>query len=464
MSTWQLVDNISKGGVGFSWQSISMELKDILPEFQAFLRNRRMVHDKSIPYYAVWVSKFLNFINRNPYRDIESQVIAFVEKLKSDQRLKDWQIRNAQQALDLYLDHFGGRPDVQKRLDGYTEVHARPHDLSSILADTKRLTRLKHYAYSTERTYLDWARRFFSYVTQTRKIAPDAVTDADVRNFLSHFALAQKISASSQNQAFNALLFLFRDVLHKEFGDLKGTVRAKRGIRLPVVLSEDEVKRLIRYLSGRGLLIAQLLYGSGMRLMECARLRVKDIDFDHDTIFVRSGKGDNDRSTLLPQCIKEDLRNHLASVRQLHEQDLAAGYGDVSLPEGLDRKYPNAGKEWAWQYVFPSEKLSVDVKDGKVRRFHITDTTIQDAVRSALKEAGIAKHASVHTLRHSFATHSLMHGTNIREVQSLLGHKNVETTMIYTHVVRDMKHAPKSPLDVLMIGEKRPSRLQREIA
>ena len=215
-------------------------------------------------------------------------------------------------------------------------------------------------------------------------------------------------------------------------GDVSGTVRAKRGIKLPVVLSEEEVKRLFANLSGRGLLVVQLLYGSGMRLMECARLRVKDIDFDSDTIFVRSGKGDNDRSTVLPRSIKEDLRNHLVSVRELHEKDLATGHGEVSLPGGLDRKYPNAGKEWSWQYVFPSDKLSVDPRDEKARRHHITDTTIQDAVRAALKKAGIAKHASVHTLRHSFATHLLVHGVNIREIQGLLGHKHVETTMIYT--------------------------------
>ncbi len=447
MATWQLVDNIRKGGVGIFWHPINMDLKDILPEFQTFLRERKIVHENSIPYYAVWVSKFLSFANKNAREDIESQVVAFMDQVKADQRVKDWQARNAEQALNLYLDHFGGRSTLRSALK---QPDSALRDVSSLLNEMRRLIRLKHYSYSTERTYLDWAKRFFAYTTETKKTAPDAVAQADVKNFLSHLAITQRVSASSQNQAFNALLFLFRDVLHKEFGDLNGTVRAKRGVKLPVVLSEEEVKRLLMNLSGRGLLVAQLLYGSGMRLMECARLRVKDIDFDSDTIFVRSGKGDNDRSTVLPRFIKEDLRNHLASVRELHEKDLAAGHGEVYLPGGLDRKYPDAGKEWAWQYAFPSDKLSVDPRGGKIRRHHITDTTIQETVRSALKKAGIAKHASVHTLRHSFATHLLMNGTNIREVQSLLGHKHLETTMIYTHVLRDMRNAPQSPLDVLM--------------
>ena len=253
------------------------------------------------------------------------------------------------------------------------------------------------------------------------------------------------MSSSTQNQAFNALLFLFREVLRKKLDDLSGTVRAKRGTRLPVVLSVDEVQRLLSCLSGRNLLIAQLLYGAGLRLMECARLRVQDVDFEADVILVRSGKGDNDRSTMLPKAAKDGLLTHLEEVRALHEKDLAAGYGDVHLPDALARKYPNAGKEWGWQYVFPAGNLSVDPRSGKVRRHHVSDTAIQNAMKVALRQAAIVKHASVHTLRHCFATHLLMNGVNIRGVQELLGHKHVETTMIYTHVLRDVKNAPRSP-------------------
>lgn len=206
-------------------------------------------------------------------------------------------------------------------------------------------------------------------------------------------------------------------------------------------------------LTGRDLLVAGLLYGSGLRLMELARLRVKDVDMDLNTLTVRSGKGDKDRTTILPSTVKDLLKNHLSEVNKLHEHDLAGGYGEVSLPDALGRKYPNAGKEWAWQYVFPANNLSVDPRSGKVRRHHISDTAIQDVIKKVIRKASIPTFATVHTLRHSFATHLLMNGVNIREVQELLGHKNVETTMIYTHVLRDMTNAPKSPLDVLLAAK-----------
>jgi len=238
-------------------------------------------------------------------------------------------------------------------------------------------------------------------------------------------------------------------VLGKEIGNLGDTVRAKRGQKVPVVFSVDEVRRLFAEMNGINLLIAELLYGSGLRLMEVARLRVKDIDFDANTIFVRSGKGDKDRSTVLPTTTKDRLQKHLQAVKDIHKQDLAKGHGEVHLPDALGRKYLNAGKEWAWQYAFPSAKLSVDPRSGRIGRHHISASTIQDAVRIALRKAGIPKHASVHTLRHSFATHLLQGGVNIREVQSLLGHKHVETTMVYTHVLRNMANAPQSPLDAL---------------
>jgi len=227
-------------------------------------------------------------------------------------------------------------------------------------------------------------------------------------------------------------------------------VRAKRGVRLPVVLNVEEAKALFSQLSGRGLLIGQLLYGSGLRLMECARLWVMDVDFDGNLVYARSGKGDNDRTTILPKSARKGLRNNLALVKLIHDIDLAEGHGEVHLPDALSRKYPEAGKEWAWQYVFPAQNLSVDPGSGKIRRHQISDKAIQFAIGRAIRDAGIAKHATVHTLRHTFATHLLMNGVNIREVRELLGHKNVETTMIYKHVLRDMSHAPKSPLDVTL--------------
>ncbi|MBM4308575.1 MAG: integron integrase [Deltaproteobacteria bacterium] len=311
--------------------------------------------------------------------------------------------------------------------------------------------RIRHYSYSTERSYLDWVERFIDYTSNVKKkdIQSAGLDPGDIKDFLSYLALKRRVSSSTQNQAFNAILFLFRDVLKIEPGDLSKTVRAKRGQKLPVVLSPEEVQSLFKHVKGLNLLILQLLYGSGLRLMELARLRVKDIDFDQNLIFVRGSKGDQDRTTILPQTVKDMLEKHLDEVKKLHDKDLQEGYGEAYLPDALERKYPNAPKEWGWQYVFPSSKLSVDPRSGKIRRHHLSEKTIQNTVKEAVRKAGIVKHASVHTLRHSFATHLLMNGVNIREIQNLLGHKHVETTMIYTHVVRDMVSVPRSPLDRL---------------
>lgn len=429
--------------------NLSSEKKnDVLPEFQTFLLNKKLVQEKNVFFYALWASKFLNYANKKqipPDQYQETVVIEFIENLKSDSKVSDWQIRQAGDAIRLYYFHYRGLKS------GNLSAGKSADFALELLTEAKRLIRLKHYSYSTERTYLQWIKRFLDYASQTTKRETAVVLEAaDCKNFLSHLALKEKVSASTQNQAFNSILFLFRNVLCKDLNDLTETVRAKRGQKLPVVFSVDEIKRILASLNGRDLLIAGLLYGSGLRLMELARLRVKDIDMDLNTLTVRSGKGDKDRTTILPATVKDRLKNHLTEVKKLHEGDLARGYGDVHLPDALGRKYPNAGKEWAWQYIFPSNNLSVDPRSGKVRRHHIGDTAIQEMIKKAIQKAHIPKHGSVHTLRHSFATHLLMNGVNIREVQELLGHKNVETTMIYTHVLRDMSHAPKSPLDTLL--------------
>jgi len=426
-----------------------MTLNGVLPEFQEFLLSRKIAPEKNVPFYAHWVSKFLAFSNKNRQLDQDALVAEFLQSLKSKKNISDWQVRQAEEALRLYLHHFGGSTGV-KEVRGEARSGKNLSDSPSLLKEMKRLIRMKHYSFSTERTYLDWTKRFFAYMKEATEgeVSP-VMTRDDVRDFLSHLAIKKRVSASTQNQAFNALLFLFREVLREEFGDMSRTVRAKRGNKLPVVLSVEEVKALLSHLSGKDLLIAKLLYGSGLRLMELARLRVKDIDFDGNLIFVRSGKGDNDRTTILPESVRNDLHAHLERVKALHEKDLAAGHGKVYLPGALARKYPKAGEEWGWQYVFPSSRLSVDPRSGEIRRHHLTDKAIQFAIGKAVRKASIAKHATVHTLRHSFATHLLMNGVNIREVQNLLGHKSVETTMIYTHVLRDMKNAPQSPLDAL---------------
>lgn len=427
--------------------------KDILPEFQDFLLSHKLAHPKNVLYLAVWANKLLAFINKRGQTDIDRTVAEFIESLEARKEMADWQVRQAREAVRLYLNHFKGG-EALKALSGKERPEGRLSDRPKLLSEMKRLIRLKHLAYNTETAYLDWVERYFTYLRGTTNGASSVVLLPEtVRNFLSHLAIDKQVSSSTQNQALCALVFLFRDVLGQELGDISGMVWAKRGKKLPVVLWVDEVKTLFPHLSGLALLIAQLLYGSGLRLMELARMRVLDIDFDGNFIIVRNGKGDKDRSTILPETVKGPLLLHLEKVKTLHEKDLKLGYGDVYLPTALARKYKNAAKEWKWQYVFPSAKLSVDPRSGKVRRHHISDKAIQTAIAKAVKKAGIVKHATVHTLRHSFATHLLMKGINIRDIQALLGHKSLETTMIYTHVLRDMQNIPLSPLDALMKEE-----------
>ncbi len=270
-----------------------------------------------------------------------------------------------------------------------------------------------------------------------------------VKSFLTHLATRCRVAAGTQNQAFSALLFLCREVLRLEKPDLEAGVRAKDTNRLPVVLTVSETAQLLDAMSGTARLMAEVLYGGGLRVMECCRLRVKDVDFDNDLLFVRDGKGGKDRSTLLAQAVKGRLKEHLEQVKRLHAQDLAAGAGEARLPDALERKYPQAGREWGWQFVFPAQALSVDPRGGKVRRHHVSDAAIQQAVKAAVAKAGIAKPVSVHTLRHSFATHLLLAGVDLRQIQEYLGHASVETTMIYTHVVRDLRAPATSPLDRL---------------
>ena len=304
---------------------------DILPEFQAFLLDKKLVPEKNVSFYAFWASKFFSYarkkqISSDQYQ--ENAVVGFIENLKSDPKAMDWQLRQAQDAIRLYYFHFlGVKPNYLS--DGKATVLE-----AELLKEAERLIRLKHYSCSTERTYLQWIRRFIEYTKLTaKKVNAEALDAKDCKNFLSHLALKEKVSASTQNQAFNALLFLFRNVLGKDIGDLSNTVRAKRGQRLPVVFSVDEVKKLLACLSGRDLLIAGLIYGAGLRLMELARLRIKDIDMDLNTLTVRSGKGDKDRTTILPTTVKDQLQEHLKDVKQLHEKDLSRGHGDVHLPE-----------------------------------------------------------------------------------------------------------------------------------
>jgi integron integrase len=304
--------------------------------------------------------------------------------------------------------------------------------------------RTRHYSRRTEKTYIAWIRR---YIFFHGKRHPAEMGDAEITRFLTSLAVDGKVAAATQNQALSALLFLYREVLEQDVPWLDGIVRAKRPQRLPVVLTRDEVRAVLDRLDGVPRLMAFLLYGAGLRLLECARLRVKDVDVAANQIVVRSGKGDKDRVTMLPAAVKPELARHLGCVRRQHQADLQRGAGWVELPDALARKYPQAGREWAWQWVFPATRFYVDRLTGQRRRHHLHESVLQRAVKDAARHTGIAKPASCHTFRHSFATHLLEDGHDIRTVQELLGHHDVSTTMIYTHILNRGPAAVRSPAD-----------------
>lgn len=313
-----------------------------------------------------------------------------------------------------------------------------------LLDQVRDKIRLKHYSIRTEQAYVDWVRRFVLF---HGKRHPSVMGAAEVEAFLTHLAVEGKVSASTQNQAKAAILFLYREVIGQELPWLDGVEQAKVSRRLPVVLTHAEVSALLDRLKGVHALLGRLLYGTGMRLMEGMRLRVKDVEFERKEIVVRDGKGFKDRVTMLPLALVEPLRSHLAEVRKLHEDDLKAGFGRVYLPYALEKKYPNADREWGWQYVFPATQVSVDPRSGVTRRHHLDEKVLQRAMKQAVRDAGLVKPATPHTLRHSFATHLLQSGYDIRTVQELLGHKDVATTMIYTHVLNRGGQGVVSPLD-----------------
>jgi integron integrase len=309
--------------------------------------------------------------------------------------------------------------------------------------------RLRHYSRRTEEAYVAWIRR---YILFHGKRHPADMGAAELTAFLSSLAVDGRVAASTQNQALSALLFLYREVLELDLPWLDGVVRAKRPQRLPVVLNREEILAVLRRLDGVPRLMASLLYGSGLRLLECCRLRVQDVDFPAHQILVRGAKGDKDRVTVLPAAIKADLARHLERVRAQHQRDLQRGAGWVELPTALARKYPNAGREWVWQWVFPATRMYRDRVTGQIRRHHLHESVLQRIVKVAVYRAGLAKRATPHTLRHSFATHLLEDGRDIRTVQELLGHRDVSTTQIYTHVLNRGPSGVRSPIDAMLGG------------
>ena len=323
----------------------------------------------------------------------------------------------------------------------------RPNPDLKLMDQVREVMRYHHYKYRTEQTYCDWITRYIKF--HNCQMHPRDMDKFEIEAFLSHLAVELKVSASTQRQALNAIVFLYTKVLDLPVANEIGHVRAKQQRRPPVVLTKSEVQQVFMQMQGDHLLMSKMLYGCGLRLMECIRLRIQDLDFGQSLVYIRDGKGGKDRVVVFPQSIREDLQVRVDRVKKTHDEDILQGHGHVYIPEALSRKYPNAAQEFRWQYVFPAKKLSTDPRSGVIRRHHVLESGLQKAVKIAVDRVGITKRATCHTFRHSFATHLLENGVNIRIVQELMGHADVKTTEIYTHVMEKDIAGIASPLDLL---------------
>jgi integron integrase len=406
--------------------------------FRKYLQLKGFVIQKQIPYYVRWVTMFLQFCDAYPDdKTFERKLNSFVSSI--GKKYEQWQLDQAKEAISLY-NFFIGRntPTIHKKGRDWNADWVNAGEMM------KRMLRLKQLAYSTEQSYIMWLRGFYRFV---RPLTPADLDDSHLKSYLSYLASERRVAKATQNQAFNALLFFYRHVLEKEVGSIAEVVRSKRGRRLPTVLTKDEVMHLISAMDGIYRLMAQIIYGGGLRLKECVRLRVKDVEFEKNLLMIRGAKGDKDRQTILPEVVQPELRSHLNEVRELYEADRQSNIAGVYLPGALSRKFPNADKEWIWYWVFPSSNVSVDPRANVVRRHHLSGNNLQKAVKKAAADGGINNRITVHTLRHSFATHLLENGYDIRTIQLLLGHASLQTTMIYTHVAHKNYMGVRSPLD-----------------
>jgi integron integrase len=445
------------------------------------------IPEKQQTFYAQWVRLFFNRLLGNRRRSDLGwrEIVAFLDDLSQRDDVETWQLTQAQDALTIYYEQFRGisltlresktddhkhsglairhtvprtptanrsplprkPPSVSKPVPRPTpKPHAGKVNWSALHKAVRETLRLKHYSYRTEKTYMHWIRRFIKYHNERK---PSTMGAAEIHAYLSYLAVNCDVAASTQNQALNAIVFLYRDVLKREAGDFHDFQRARVRRRLPVVLSREEVNRLIAKMEGRDALLAVILYGTGLRISEALRLRVKDIDFERNEITVRAGKGDKDRRVPLPNRTKPELINHLMLRKKTYEQDREKGMHEVEMPHALGRKYPNAKYEWKWQYVFAADGYSTDPYSGVKRRHHYDPQRLQRAMRAACRDAKVEKRVTPHTLRHCFATHLLESGHDIRTVQELLGHTDVKTTQIYTHVLNRGPLGIISPADTL---------------
>ncbi len=421
---------------------------------------------KNADWFVRWAKKFDSSTKNKPLRERSAADIhKFLLELSIQPGIQPWQIQQAEKALfflyqdflkqDLGLDAAQSLvPTEEKEIPGTnppskfkdpvilkTEEKTR---LSQYLDRLRSALRVRHYSIRTERAYEQWVSRFLTYY---KGKSPGSLDADDIQGYLNYLAEKRKVAASTQNQALNAVVFFFKEVLKRDPGDFSDFVRAKQPTNVPEVLTRSEIEKLLDTMTGINQLMAGLLYGAGLRLMECIRLRVKDIDFETRRLTIRDGKGRKDRLTMLPERFQSSLEQQLGKVGAIYQADLKKGVAGVYIWPGLGRKYPNAAREWIWQYVFPSSRLSVDPRSHTTRRHHVHPSSLQKAVKNAAARAGLPKRVTCHTLRHSFATHLLENGYDIRTVQELMGHSNVATTMIYTHVLNRPGITVKSPAD-----------------
>jgi len=412
-----------------------MENNANLNRYIQYLSQKLRIRQDKIPYYVYWVRQYIKAIDRD-ISQLDNR-IKFIESLQGTR--PSWQIEQASKAVAVFHSLFGeSLLGLPKNLDS--------EDFNRVIVRLKSELALQNKAYNTEKTYVHWVSAFLEYSGKTDCSDLD---DGDVKNYLNYLVVKRNVSFATQKQAFNAILFFFRYVLQKESIDLSQVIASRKETKLPVVLSKEEVYSVLRNLQGDYQLMARIIYGGGLRLQECLSLRIKDIDFESGLIVVRSGKGFKDRQTLLPHNLHKDLRDRIERSRILWRSDRRSENPGVSLPRALHRKYPNADKDWSWFWVFPSRRLSVCPRTKEVKRFHLYPSGLQKAFKQALRDTAITKAGSVHTLRHSFATHLVEDGYDIRTIQELLGHSNVSTTMIYTHIADKNKLGVVSPLDKL---------------
>lgn len=395
--------------------------------FSEYISKEKGVEKNKISYYEFWLELYYK------YEKDKNNVNHSTFLVNLEDKYESWQIEQARRSLLFYKLYLS---KVENNNRTWNEIE------KLVIEEL----RFQHKSYNTEKTYLHWIRDFVRYINDK---TPNDVMQGDIKRFLSCLAVERKVSASTQKQAFNSLLFMCRFVLDIEIENLNSIVRSTKGRKLPVVLSANEIKSIFRYIDGVKLLMLQLIYGSGLRLNECLKLRVKDLDFENNIVTVRAAKGDKDRATILPQYLVANLENYITKIKKIYIEDRDNKVCGVELPDALGKKYPKAGEDWSWFWVFPSRKLSIDPRTHEVRRYHLYPSTLQKEFHRALKKSSVTKRASIHTLRHSFATHLVESGYDIRTIQELLGHNNVSTTMIYTHVANKNKLSVISPFDNL---------------